>query len=111
MALFSMKVSIDDFGSGFSNLSLIDHVDYDILKLDRKLLFGKNGFDEDSRRILKMVVSLNEELGKRCVCEGVETKEESDYLSSIGCDMIQGYYYGKPMPKIEASEWIKKKFE
>lgn len=105
------KVSIDDFGSGFSNLSLINHVDYDILKLDRKLLFGKNGFDEDSRRILKMVVSLNAELGKRCVCEGVETKEESDYLSSIGCDMIQGYYYGKPMPKIEVSEWIKKKFD
>lgn len=105
------KVSIDDFGSGFSNLSLINHIDYDILKLDRKLLFGKNGFDEDSRRILKMVVELNAELGKKSVCEGVEEKKESDFLSSVGCDLIQGYYYGKPMPKLEALQWIKKKFD
>lgn len=58
-----------------------------------------------------MVVSLNAERGKRRVYEGIEKKEARDCLSSIGCDMILGHYYGKPMPKIEVSEWVKKKFE
>lgn len=95
------KVSIDDFGSGFSNLSRLNRTNYDILKMDRNLLFGKNGFDDYSKNILKMVVSLNKSLGKKVVCEGVEHKEESDYLRSIGCDLIQGYYYAKPLPKNE----------
>ncbi len=102
------EVSIDDFGSGFSNLALINRVDYDVLKMDRKLLFGKNGFDRYSKQILKMVCSLNKELGKKVVCEGVEHKEESDFLSSIGCDLIQGYYYAKPMPKAELSDLLDK---
>lgn len=102
------KVSIDDFGSGFSNFSMINHVDYDILKIDRKLLFGKNGFDDDSRKILKNIVSLNKDMNKIVVCEGVEEKEESDYLKSIGCDLIQGYYYSKPQPKEEFSQLIQK---
>ncbi len=95
------KVSIDDFGSGFSNLSMLNRTNYDILKMDRNLLFGKNGFDEYSKNILKMVVNLNKSLGKEVVCEGVEHQEESDYLRSIGCDLIQGYYYAKPLPKDE----------
>ncbi len=101
------KVSIDDFGSGFSNFSMINHVSYDILKIDRKLLFGKNGFDEDSRKILKNIVTLNKDMKKIVVCEGVEKKEESDYLKSIGCDLIQGYYYSKPQPKEEFIQLIK----
>ncbi len=95
------KVSIDDFGSGFSNLSMLNRTNYDILKMDRNLLSGKNGFDDYSKNILKMVVSLNKSLGKKVVCESVEHKEESDYLRAIGCDLIQGYYYAKPLPKNE----------
>ena len=91
-------VSIDDFGSGFSNFSMINHIDFDILKIDKKLLSGKNGFDSYSKNILKMIVMLNKSLDKTVVCEGVETKVESDYLKDIGCDLIQGYYYCKPQP-------------
>ena len=76
-----------------------------LLKLDRKLLFGKSLFLEDARRIRKMVVSLNAASRK------ASRKKARDFLSSVGCDMIQGHYYGKPMPKIEVSEWAKKKFE
>lgn len=93
------KVSIDDFGSGFSNFSRINHIDYDILKIDKKLLYGKNGFDDYSKNILDRVIKLNKRRGKIVLCEGVETKEESDYLESIGCDLIQGYYYSKPADK------------
>ncbi len=103
------KVSIDDFGSGFSNFSMINHVDYDILKLDRKLLFGKSGtFDESSRNVLRSVVELNKSMNKVSICEGVEHQEESDFLASIGCDEIQGYFYAKPMPKEEFLELLKK---
>lgn len=98
MHAIGCKVSIDDFGSGFSNLSMLNRTEYDILKMDRNLLFGKNGFDDYSRNILKMVVGLNKSLGKEVVCEGVENKEESDFLLKIGCDWIQGYYYCKPLP-------------
>lgn len=93
------KVSIDDFGSGFSNLSMINHIDFDILKMDKRLLQGKNGFDENSRQILKTVVKMCKNLNKTVLCEGVETKEEVDYLREIGCDLIQGYYYSKPSEK------------
>ena len=93
------SVSIDDFGSGYSNLSMLNRIDFDILKMDRNLLFGKNGFDDYSKNIIKTVVALNKNLGKRVVCEGVEHKEESDFLREVGCDWIQGYYYAKPLPK------------
>lgn len=92
------SVSIDDFGSGFSNFSMINHIDFDVLKIDKKLLSGKNGFDKYSKNILKMIVLLNKSLDKTVVCEGVEHKDESDYLKDIGCDLIQGYYYCKPQP-------------
>lgn len=93
------KISIDDFGSGFSNLSRLNRTDYDILKIDKNLLYGKDGFDFYSKNILKMVVNLNKSLGKQVVCEGVDKKEEADYLTGIGCDLIQGYYYAVPRPK------------
>lgn len=67
------KVSIGDFGSGFSNLSMINRIDFDIPKMDKRLLLGKNGFDENSRQILK-------NLNKMVLCEGVDTKGEVDYL-------------------------------
>ncbi len=93
------RVSIDDFGSGFSNFALINHIDYDELKMDKRLLNGKNGFDEHSRNVLKSIIRLNRHMNKTVVCEGVEDKEEADFLRENGCDYIQGYYYAKPMPK------------
>lgn len=74
------KVSIDDFGSGFSNLSMINRIDFDIPKMDKRLLQGKNGFDENSRQILKTVVKMCKNLNKAVLCEGVDTKGEVDYL-------------------------------
>ncbi len=106
---FGAMVSIDDFGSGFSNFSMINHVDYDILKIDRKLLFGKNKeFDQYSKNVIKSVVSLNKNMNKITLCEGVEHKDESDYLESVGCDLIQGYYYAKPLPKEEFFSLVEK---
>ncbi len=102
------KVSIDDFGSGFSNFSMINHIDYDIIKLDKKLLEGKNGFDEYSKNILATLTKLNKTMNKEVLTEGVETKEESDFLASIGCDLIQGYYYSKPSDPVSFYALVRK---
>lgn len=99
-------VSIDDFGSGFSNLSMLNHVDYDVIKLDKTLLYGKNGFDSFSKKIIDMTIYLNKSLGKMVVCEGVEEKEEVDYLKYKGCDYIQGYYYSKPIKFLDFVKFI-----
>lgn len=98
---FGSTVSIDDFGSGFSNLSMINKVDFDYLKLDKKLFVGKSYFDDNSKRILEMVCKLIKSLGKKTICEGVESKKQVTFLKSIGCDYIQGYYYSKPCEKEE----------
>ncbi len=98
---FGSTVSIDDFGSGFSNLNMINKVDFDYLKLDKKLFVGKSYFDDNSKRILEMVCKLIKSLGKKTICEGVESKKQATFLKSIGCDYIQGYYYSKPCEKEE----------
>ena len=96
---FGSTVSIDDFGSGLSNLSMINKVDFDYLKLDKKLFLGKTYFDDNSKRIIEMVCKLIKSLGKKTICEGVESKKQTNFLKSIGCDYIQGYYYSKPANK------------
>lgn len=96
---FGSTVSIDDFGSGFSNLCMINKVDFDYLKLDKKLFLGKTYFDDNSKRIIEMVCKLIKSLGKKTICEGVESKKQTNFLKSIGCDYIQGYYYSKPANK------------
>lgn len=99
-------ISIDDFGSGFSNLGMLNKVDYDVIKLDKTLLYGKNGFDSYSKKIIDMTIYLNKSLDKIVVCEGVEEKEEVEYLKYKGCDYIQGYYYSKPIKFLEFIKFI-----
>lgn len=90
-------VEIDDFGSGYSSLNTLKDVPAHILKLDMKFLEGA----EDSNRgghILESVVRMAKWLGMSVIAEGVETREQADYLKSIGCFYVQGYLYARPMP-------------
>ncbi len=89
-------VLMDDFGSGYSSLGLLKNAAVDILKLDRSFLTGA----DDRRRsmaVVRSVISLSIELGIKTIAEGVETLEDSIILKEMGCDIIQGYYYAKPM--------------
>lgn len=90
------KVAMDDFGSGYSSLNTLKNVPIDILKLDMGFLRGEN--NEKGERIIKNVVTMANELNLDIVSEGVETKEQADFLENVGCDVIQGYLYAKPMP-------------
>mgnify|MGYP003314407008 CR=1 FL=1 len=94
---FGFVVEMDDFGSGYSSLNMLKDIQVDILKID--MAFLRKSKDEDrSKKILHMIINLSKQLGMTVISEGVETKEQVEYLSDFGCDMFQGYYFAKPMP-------------
>jgi len=92
-----IKVHMDDFGSGYSSLNMLQNVSVDILKLDMKFL-GSDYKGERSGNILNAVVRMAAALKLPVLAEGVETKEQADFLRSIGCLLMQGYYFDRPMP-------------
>ncbi|MBQ3559705.1 MAG: EAL domain-containing protein [Agathobacter sp.] len=93
------KFSMDDFGTGYSNLAKIAQSDFDLIKLDKSLLwpcFGEQG-QEEARIILESSVDMILKLGKSIVAEGVETQEQVDYLTEQGVEYLQGYYFSRPL--------------
>ena len=88
------QVWLDDFGSAYSSLNVLHNYHFDELKIDMAFL---RNFNEKSRRILKAIVLMAKELGVHTLAEGAETKAQVDFLKAIGCEKIQGYYWGQPM--------------
>lgn len=93
-----IRISMDDFGSGYSSLNLLNNLPIDILKLDKIFLNGDD-LTANQKIIISCIIEMAAKLNIRVVCEGVETSEQVNFLTVIGCDMIQGYYYAKPMPQ------------
>lgn len=89
------KISMDDFGSGNSNLDLLSLFDFDVLKIDKIFIDHIN--DEKQVKILKAVINLAYELNIKVLCEGVETKNQLEALRNLGCNWVQGFYYDKPL--------------
>ncbi len=99
-------VWMDDFGSGYSSLNLLKNHQFDLVKIDMGFLSNFNASD-NGKIILRHIVSMIKNLSMHTLVEGVETKEQYDFLCSIGCEMIQGYLIGRPMPFLEAIQCIK----
>lgn len=92
------KISMDDFGSGYSSLNLLSKLPIDIIKLDR--VFLKEGeMQENDRIIISCVVDMAKRLKITSLCEGVETQEQCNYLKEVGCQMQQGFYFSRPIPQ------------
>ncbi|MBR6199394.1 MAG: EAL domain-containing protein [Spirochaetales bacterium] len=91
---------LDDFGSGYSGLNVLKDYNFDMMKIDMKFL-SKFSENVKTRPILSGVVEIAKSIGMQTLTEGVETREMSDFLRSIGCQRLQGYLYGKPMPRDE----------
>lgn len=91
------EVEIDDFGSGYSSLSMLKDIEADILKIDMGFL-RQTGNPRRSAVILDSVIAMSKSLGMRVITEGVETQEQVDCLKELGSDMFQGYFFAKPMP-------------
>ena len=100
-----IKISMDDFGSGYSSLNLLNNLPIDILKVDKIFLHG-NKLTVNQKIIISSIIEMASKLNIRVVCEGVETSEQANFLTVIGCDMIQGYYYAKPMPEDDFCTYI-----
>ena len=98
--------SIDDFGIGYSSLSMLTNYDFDLIKLDRSFFYGKNGFTESSKKVVIALIDLAHKLNKKVVAEGIEELEMVDFLRDASCDIIQGFYFAKPMPKNEFIKYI-----
>ena len=100
LAKLGVKFAIDDFGTGYSSLSYLKHFPVDALKIDQS--FIKDVLtDPDDAAITSAVIALGKALGIAVVAEGVETEEQAVYLAQNGCDQIQGYFVGQPMPPEE----------
>ncbi len=93
------KVWMDDFGSGYSSLNLLKDYDFDEIKLDMVFL---SSFNERTKDILKSLIGMAKKIGIQTLAEGVEDKEQYEFLKSIGCEKVQGYFFGKPMPLDQA---------
>lgn len=95
----NIHTSVDDFGMGYSSLNLIRVVPWDVLKID-KAFVPVDGESEDSTRsvMFRHVAHMAKELGLDCIVEGIETKEQLNYLRKNGCEKAQGYLYDKPLP-------------
>lgn len=89
-------VEMDDFGSGYSSLNMLKDIHVDVIKIDMAFLRKAND-EERSRKILEMIISLSKQLGMTVVTEGVEMIEQVRFLTEMGCDVFQGYYFGRPM--------------
>lgn len=89
------EIWMDDFGSGYSSLTMLKDYEFNTIKLDMRFL---TPFTDKSKSIIKSVVMMAKDVGMKTLAEGVETKEQLDFLHDIGCGLIQGYYYGKPEP-------------
>ena len=100
--------SMDDFGTGYSNLSQMAKIDYELIKIDKSLLwpcFDKNNpVQTNAKIILDNMITMILSLGRKIVVEGVETKEQLEYLEKMGVTYIQGYYFSKPL---SAAEYLK----
>ncbi len=94
------QIEMDDFGSGYSSLNMISTLPVDALKLDMQ--FVRNAFRErKNTRMLEVVIDIAESLGVPTIAEGVETAEQMFTLKSMGCDIVQGYYFSRPVPAEE----------
>ncbi|MBR1567350.1 MAG: EAL domain-containing protein, partial [Lachnospiraceae bacterium] len=97
-----IKTSIDDFGSGYSSLNMLKDLDADIIKLDKTFL--DHLLKKDSKQdeiVIKNVVNMINELDMEAIAEGVETKEQADFLRGVKCKMAQGFLYDRPLPHDE----------
>lgn len=98
-------LELDDFGSGYSSLTMLNNMDIDILKIDRSIV--QNDVPDSQRNVLEFCMQLAKMMKLKTVAEGVETPEQLHRLRSLGCDYIQGFYYCAPLPVQEYEQYVR----
>jgi diguanylate cyclase (GGDEF)-like protein/PAS domain S-box-containing protein len=100
------ELALDDFGTGYSSLAYLQRFPFDTIKIDRALVQSATE-SEAGGAIVRAIVLLAHELGKKVVAEGIETPEDAAFMRSLGCEYAQGYYYGQPMNERDAAQLIR----
>ena len=99
------RLEMDDFGSGFSSLNMLTSIKLDAIKLDMQFIRNLCNSEKDAR-IVKLVKEIAEFLELPVIAEGVETREQYEVLKDIGIDIIQGFYFSKPIPPAEFEKFF-----
>ncbi len=94
---YGFSISLDDFGTGYSSLAMLQELPIDVIKIDK--IFVDKADLNSKKNMINYIVLIAKQLGTEIVVEGVETKEQADFIKALKCDMIQGYYYSKPIEK------------
>ena len=92
-----VSIALDDFGTGFASLTNLRNFHFDDIKIDRSFV-SEIGKEVKSEQIIKAMINLAANLGKRCIAEGVETEEQVLFLQQAGCSIAQGYFFAQPQP-------------
>ena len=103
---YGFLVSVDDFGSGYSSLNVLAQIPADVIKLDKKFFDFDTG-KARQKQFIKYLIRMMKHMGVMTVMEGVETEEQVSFMKKCGCDVVQGYYYAKPMPLSEFRKFIR----
>ena len=97
-----LRLSLDDFGTGYSSLSYLKQIPFDTLKIDKSFIDDLQNKQDQS--FVNMIVTIADELSLDVVAEGVDNREQLEYLKSMKCEQYQGYYCSKPLPIKEFEE-------
>ncbi|MDV0594435.1 MULTISPECIES: putative bifunctional diguanylate cyclase/phosphodiesterase [Enterobacter] len=95
-----VKISIDDFGTGYSSLSRLSELNFDKIKIDKSFV-NSISTKEDALNIVKLIAGMAKSLNMKVIAEGVETEEQLERLQVLGCDLLQGYLFGKPQSQVD----------
>ena len=101
-------IEMDDFGTGYSSLNMISSLPLDVLKLDMGFVKHIHE-DQKALRMVEIVMEIAQMLGVRTVAEGVEVEAQHELLKKLGVDLIQGFYYSRPVPVVEFEKFIKER--
>jgi len=104
-----ISISVDDFGTGYSALSYLKRCPINTVKIDRSFVKGIPE-DKEDMVLIHAIIAMAHGLGLTVIAEGIETKEQWDFLKSENCDFAQGYYFSKPLPSQELEVWLTKQF-
>ena len=91
-----ISILLDDFGSGYTTFGDLQNLDISIIKIDKAIT--QNSVTDTGFIILKNIIRTAQDIGFKTLCEGIETKEQEEAAINAGCDLLQGFYYYKPMP-------------
>jgi len=102
LSAMGIRLALDDFGTGYSNLAYLQTYPLDCLKIDRIFLA-----DRKRSLLMRTILQMARVLGLDVVAEGVETAQQADWLTANGCDLMQGFYFSRPLPVAEITQYLR----